>query len=88
MKKWIKTLAAIIIPVSLGISALAPVTSAQAAEKVKLGLVGDDTRVWDNVKERLAKEGIELEYVKFTEYSQPNAALADGSIDLNAFQHH
>ena len=87
MKKWIKTLAAIITPVSLGISALAPVTSAQAAEKVKLGLVGDDTRVWDNVKERLAKEGIELEYVKFTEYSQPNAALADGSIDLNAFQH-
>ena len=86
MKKWIKTLAAIITPVSLGISALAPVTSAQAAEKVKLGLVGDDTRVWDNVKERLAKDGIELEYVKFTEYSQPNAALADGSIDLNAFQ--
>ena len=87
MKKGIKTLAAIITPVSLGISALAPVTSAQAAEKVKLGLVGDDTRVWDNVKERLAKDGIELEYVKFTEYSQPNAALADGSIDLNAFQH-
>ena len=87
MKKWIKTLAAIITPVSLGISALAPVTSAQAAEKVKLGLVGDDTRVWDNVKERLAKDGIELEYVKFTEYSQPNAALADGSNDLNAFQH-
>lgn len=87
MKKWIKTLAAIITPVSLGISALAPATSAQAAEKVKLGLVGDDTRVWDNVKERLAKDGIELEYVKFTEYSQPNAALADGSIDLNAFQH-
>lgn len=87
MKKWIKTLAAIITPVSLGISALAPVTSAQAVEKVKLGLVGDDTRVWDNVKERLAKDGIELEYVKFTEYSQPNAALADGSIDLNAFQH-
>ena len=87
MKKWIKTLAAIITPVSLGISALAPVTSAQAAEKVKLGLVGDDTRVWDNVKERLAKDGIELEYVNFTEYSQPNAALADGSIHLNAFQH-
>ena len=87
MKKWIKTLAAIITPVSLGTSVLAPATSAQAAEKVKLGLVGDDTRVWDNVKERLAKDGIELEYVKFTEYSQPNAALADGSIDLNAFQH-
>ena len=64
-------------------------TNVSAAEttKVKLGLIGDETRVWDSVRERLAKEGIEIEYVKFTDYSQPNAALADGSIDVNAFQH-
>ena len=36
---------------------------------------------------RLKKENINLEYVKFTDYNQPNAALADGSIDLNSFQH-
>lgn len=54
---------------------------------VKLGVIGSDTDVWDNVKERLKKDGINLEYVKFTDYNQPNAALADKSIDLNAFQH-
>ena len=54
---------------------------------VKLGIVGEDTDVWDDVKARLKKENINLEYVKFTDYNQPNAALADGSIDLNSFQH-
>ncbi|MCW6681351.1 MetQ/NlpA family ABC transporter substrate-binding protein [Aerococcaceae bacterium NML160702] len=88
MKKLFRTLLATAALV-VGGSSLATPFVAQAAEpvKVKLGLTGDDTRVWDNVKERLAKEGIEIEYVKFTDYSQPNAALADGSIDLNAFQH-
>ncbi|KAF1296923.1 metal ABC transporter substrate-binding protein [Enterococcus sp. JM4C] len=54
---------------------------------VKLGVVGADTDIWDSVKERLATEGIDLEYVQFSDYNQPNAALADGSIDLNSFQH-
>jgi D-methionine transport system substrate-binding protein len=54
---------------------------------VKLGLIGADTDVWDSVKDRLKDEGINLEYVQFTEYSQPNTALANGDIDLNSFQH-
>lgn len=54
---------------------------------VKLGLIGADTDVWDDVQARLKDEGIDLEYVKFTEYSQPNTALANGDIDLNSFQH-
>ena len=58
-----------------------------AAEKtVKLGVVGSDTDVWDSVKKRLKKEGIDLEYVKFSDYNQPNKALAAGDIDLNSFQ--
>lgn len=56
-------------------------------ETVKLGVVGSDTDVWDNVQKRLKDEGINLEYVKFTDYSQPNAALDSGDIDLNSFQH-
>ena len=54
---------------------------------VKLGVVGSDTDVWDDVKKRLKDEGIDLEYVKFTDYSQPNVALDNGDIDLNSFQH-
>ena len=54
---------------------------------VKLGVVGSDTDVWDDVQKRLKKDGINLEYVKFTDYSQPNVALDSGDIDLNSFQH-
>ncbi len=62
-------------------------STTQERVTVKLGLVGADTDVWDNVQARLKEEGIDLEYVKFTEYSQPNTALANGDIDLNSFQH-
>ena len=50
-------------------------------------VIGADTDVWDDVKDRLKDEGINLEYVQFSDYNQPNAALADGSIDINSFQH-
>lgn len=62
-------------------------TSEQERTTVKLGIIGADTDVWDSVQARLKDEGIDLEYVQFTDYSQPNTALASGDIDLNSFQH-
>ena len=56
---------------------------------VKLGLTGviyED--IWNPIKDELAKEGIDLEYVQFSDYSLPNEALNAGEIDINAFQHH
>ena len=56
---------------------------------VKLGLTGviyED--IWNPIKEELAKEGIDLEYVQFSDYFPPNEALNAGEIDINAFQHH
>ncbi|MGY3778581.1 MetQ/NlpA family ABC transporter substrate-binding protein [Isobaculum melis] len=55
--------------------------------KVKIGLVGQNNEVWDYVKEELKKDGIDLELVVFDDYNQPNAALAEGELDLNSFQH-
>ena len=55
---------------------------------VKLGVVGgiyDDP--WASAKAALADEGIDLEIVQFSDYVTPNNALANGDIDLNAFQH-
>jgi len=65
-------------------------SAAQAAEPVviKLGVVGENNEQWKPVQESLAVEGITLELVKFADYSLPNQALADGEIDLNAFQHY
>lgn len=39
------------------------------------------------VKELLVAQGYDLEIVEFTDYVQPNVALADGSLDANYFQH-
>lgn len=55
---------------------------------VKLGVVGSIyEELWTPAKEALEKEGINLEIVQFSDYVTPNNALANGEIDLNAFQH-
>lgn len=55
--------------------------------KVKIGVNGSDGVQWPILKEKAAKEGIEIELVEFADYTLPNNALANGDIDLNAFQH-
>lgn len=55
-------------------------------ETVKVGLNGSGFPVWEKMKELAAEEGIELELVEFADYVRPNLALADGDVDLNAFQ--
>lgn len=42
---------------------------------------------WDKVKELLGDK-VRLEFTQFTDYSQPNKALAEGEVDINAFQHY
>ena len=67
---------------------LALTGTATAAQTVRLGLVGGIYEdFWAPAKEELAKEGIDLEFVPFTDYVTPNRALSDGDIELNAFQH-
>jgi D-methionine transport system substrate-binding protein len=39
------------------------------------------------IKDDLAKQGIDLQIVEFTDYVTPNIALNDGQIDANFFQH-
>ncbi len=55
---------------------------------IKVGLTGTDSKVWNYIKEEAAKENIKIELVFFDAYNLPNAALNDGELDLNAFQHH
>lgn len=57
-------------------------------EKVTIGVVGSIyDELWAPAKEKLKKEGINLEIKQFSDYSTPNSALNNGEIDLNAFQH-
>lgn len=64
-------------------------TPSTEAVKVKVGVVGtNEEDIWKFVKEKVASENIDLEIVVFTDYNLPNDALANGDVDLNAFQHY
>ena len=88
MKKWSRTVLIGILSITfLTACGVGDKESEVKNEEVSLGVVGDDTRVWDDVKDRLKDKGVDLNIVKFSDYNQPNQALAEGEIDLNAFQH-
>jgi D-methionine transport system substrate-binding protein len=61
-------------------------TEGKESTTVKLGVSGTDTRIWDFVAKKAEKEGINIEIVSFSDYVAPNTALAEGEIDVNAFQ--
>ena len=88
MKKTI--LLAITLLLAIGVLAGYGPSQATAAEKqvIKLGITGEDYRLWNIVKEKLAKENIDLQIISFADYVRPNLALAEKEIDLNAFQHY
>ena len=77
------TLLLLLIILTTGLSAC---TNSEAATKVKIGISGSDTTTWDYVADKAKDEGIEIEIVRFSDYVQPNLALAEGEIDANAFQ--
>ena len=54
---------------------------------IKIGVVGAADPYWDTYKKAAADEGIKLKLVNFTDYAQPNPALAEGELDINQFQH-
>ncbi|WP_372882779.1 MetQ/NlpA family ABC transporter substrate-binding protein [Psychromonas sp.] len=49
--------------------------------------VGPHAQVVEAVAMEAAKQGLQVEVVEFSDYVTPNAALADGSLDLNSYQH-
>lgn len=57
--------------------------------KIKVGVMAGAEEQVAEIAAKVAKEkyGLEVELVTFTDYVTPNAALDDGSIDINAFQH-
>lgn len=58
------------------------------SKTVTVGIVGDsDRELWEYVKKDAKKDyNVDVKLKTFTDYVQPNKALADGDIDLNAFQ--
>ncbi|MDW6003393.1 MetQ/NlpA family lipoprotein [Vibrio mangrovi] len=57
--------------------------------KIKVGVMAGAEAQVAEVAQKVAKDkyNLDVELVTFTDYVTPNAALDDGSIDVNAFQH-
>ncbi len=68
----------------------AKTASSDAAKSVEL-VVGvspvPHADIMNFVKPALEKEGVQLKLIEFSDYVQPNIALAEGELDANFFQH-
>lgn len=54
---------------------------------VKIGITTPDDIIWDAVKKKAAEDNIEIQTVCFSNVNI-NEVLANGDVDLNAFQHY
>lgn len=86
MKKILTVLAvaltALLLTVGCGDS------TADADKTIKVGASPTPhAEILESVKDELAKDGYTLEVQEFTDYVQPNQALASGDLDANYFQH-
>lgn len=94
MSKKITIAAAAALPLALLLAGCAGASAESGSgdgdtsgEVVRIGVVGAGDPYWETYKEAAAAEGIEIELVDFSEYTQPNPALSAGELDLNQFQH-
>lgn len=85
MKNIRRVIIAILVIV-LGVSFVGCGKRESDTNKIKIGVNGTDFTIWNYIKEELDKESIELDVVSFSDYIQPNVALAEGEIDINSFQ--
>ncbi|OLF19287.1 MetQ/NlpA family ABC transporter substrate-binding protein [Actinophytocola xanthii] len=79
-------IAAVVVVVVAGV-VFAVTRGGDDVETVRIGVVGASDPYWETYKQAAADEGITVEIVDFTDYAQPNPALAEGELDLNQFQH-
>ncbi|MGI4813479.1 MAG: MetQ/NlpA family ABC transporter substrate-binding protein [Janthinobacterium lividum] len=77
----LKMLAALAACASLNVSA-------QTTEHIKVGVTGGPhTQIMEVVKKVAAQDGLDIQIVEFSDYVQPNAALAAGDLNANSYQH-
>jgi len=65
---------------------LAPVLAQD--KPIKVGVTaGPHAQIFEQVKKLAEKDGLKIQIVEFSDYIQPNAALAAGDLDANSYQH-
>ena len=63
-------------------------TGPDESHVIRLGVEGGPhAEIAEVAKGALAKQGITLKVLEFSDYTRPNAALFDGDLDANSYQH-
>ncbi len=74
----------VLVTLAVGVPACA---QDHPAGVVRIGVNDIAQPHWEVFQRKAAEQGITVEYVNFTDYNQPNPALAQKQVDLNKFQH-
>lgn len=84
----------LLVPVAVVAAACAAPGTAPAGDAgsttgktVSIGVTDGSEPYWNVYKQKAADKGITVNLVNFTDYNQPNPALAQGQLQLNEFQH-
>ncbi|MEQ4618990.1 MAG: MetQ/NlpA family ABC transporter substrate-binding protein [Corticimicrobacter sp.] len=74
---------------ALALAPLFAVSSAWAQNaSITVGVTaGPHGQIFEEVKKEAIKQGLDIKVVEFSDYVQPNAALAAGDLDANSYQH-
>lgn len=78
------TVPVLLLAAALGLTACGGDTGAEGV--VRIGTT-ENSPEWDVFERKAQEQGITLEITTYSDYSQPNIALAQGQIDVNLFQH-
>lgn len=92
MKKWTKVLKGLVAVFAIGtLAACGAKKDGASKDGVKTYVVGvasdQQKEIWEKVSDSLKADKIKIDVKLFSGYTEENPALADGSLDLNSFQH-
>ncbi|WP_155964270.1 MetQ/NlpA family ABC transporter substrate-binding protein [Streptococcus ruminantium] len=90
LKNWFSLVAVALTVGLLAACGHSSSKSESSATTVHIGVMSlsdSEQARWDKIQEILGDE-VKLKFTQFTDYSQPNKAVVEKEVDINAFQHH
>ncbi|MDT7587819.1 MAG: D-methionine transport system substrate-binding protein [Pseudonocardiales bacterium] len=80
-------LPAVLVTALLAAACAAPTGTGSSAAGVSIGVADGGEAYWQVFQRKAKAAGIDVQLVNFTDYNQPNPALAQKQLQLNEFQH-
>ncbi|ADG78272.1 NLPA lipoprotein OS=Tsukamurella paurometabola (strain ATCC 8368 / DSM / CCUG 35730 / CIP 100753/ JCM 10117 / KCTC 9821 / NBRC 16120 / NCIMB 702349 / NCTC 13040) OX=521096 GN=Tpau_1651 PE=3 SV=1 [Tsukamurella paurometabola] len=76
---------ALVVPLALATTACG--SGSGDGDTIKIGVTDGAQQFWQVYKDLAKEQGITVETTNFSDYQQPNAALNDGDLQINEYQH-